>query len=104
LLCRSPSGLKELRVIDAGRARCLAGEATETEIHLIGEFLGRFHAAIGDRAHERNPSPGAVTFLARLVPGRAGRQAKAAMDTLLDDRVFERLQGVVAVCGVVVRW
>ena len=84
--------LEKLRVIHPCRASGHAGEAAEAEVHFVREGPRHIQAAIGDRAHERDAAPRAMSLDLRRVVGRARRQAKAAVHALLQDRVVEALE------------
>ena len=81
--------LEQLGVIHARRTRRHAREATEAEIHFVGERFRRFQPAVRDGAHERDAPARAVAFEFGGVVSRARRQAKAAVHALLHDRVIE---------------
>ncbi len=84
--------LEQFGVIDAGGTGRHACQAAETKIHFIGERFRGVQPAIGDGAHERNASARAVALEFGGIVSRAGRQAKAAMHALLDDRVIQPAQ------------
>ena len=84
--------LKHPRVVHARRARRLAREAAEAEIHLVAKRLGEIEPPLGDIPHELDASARAVLFELRRVVSRARRQAQAAMDALREHAEIEILQ------------
>jgi hypothetical protein len=86
--------LKEMRVVDTGRAGGLTGQTTEAVGHLFAEGTREFQLVVGDSPHQCYATPGAVLFVLGDVVSRAGGKAHPAVHALLEDRiieVFERL-------------
>src|SRR5262245_31314652 len=84
--------LEQLCVVNSGGAGGHAGEATQAEVHLVGESFGWLEFAIGDRPHEGDASARAVALDLCGVIGGAGWQAKSAMHALLQDGIIEAAQ------------
>ena len=70
-----PCMLEKFSIVHPGRAGCHACQATQAEIHFVGEFSRRFESLVRDRAHQGNAAPWAVTLKFGGVVSGAGWQA-----------------------------
>ena len=84
-----PSGLQQLPVLNSSWARCLASKAAQAIAHFLRKFGRRFQGSIGHAAHEGDPASRAVALPLGGVVGGAGRQTRAAMHALLQNRVIQ---------------
>src|SRR5918912_3098941 len=86
----SPGGLYELVVLHAGRAGCDTGHTPQAQVPVTDHSI--VYRLLGEAlVHEVDAPARGVHLLAEKNVGRAGRQAEAAVDTLVYELLVRRV-------------